>query len=236
MPPIVAETSRVQAALAMGWAVLEALPRATKSARLAMVAADILRTRAPRSFQATGLTPPPLIGWGKDRRFEVLDGWMRSISRIRGCQLARVDEPRRRRPRGFKMVVVVAENDHGSHWSAYIETPKGAIAQLGERLLCKQEVAGSIPAGSIRRIPAIKRDSTRKATRRRLRQVPDGSVLEASRPARTDPCRSGRLACRRQTAAPSAGGGAAGLTSHRTQKRRRDTSRSPTSRRRRSQS
>jgi hypothetical protein len=25
----------------------------------------------------------------------------------------------------------------------------GAIAQLGERLLCKQEVAGSIPAGSI---------------------------------------------------------------------------------------
>ena len=25
----------------------------------------------------------------------------------------------------------------------------GAIAQMGERLLCKQEVAGSIPAGSI---------------------------------------------------------------------------------------
>ena len=27
--------------------------------------------------------------------------------------------------------------------------PRGAIAQLAERLLCKQEVAGSIPAGSI---------------------------------------------------------------------------------------
>ena len=27
--------------------------------------------------------------------------------------------------------------------------PHGALAQLGERLLCKQEVAGSIPAGSI---------------------------------------------------------------------------------------
>ncbi len=26
---------------------------------------------------------------------------------------------------------------------------RGAIAQLGERLLCKQEVAGSIPAGSM---------------------------------------------------------------------------------------
>ncbi len=33
--------------------------------------------------------------------------------------------------------------------SAYIE-PLGAIAQLGERLLCKQEVTGSIPVGSIR--------------------------------------------------------------------------------------
>ena len=28
-------------------------------------------------------------------------------------------------------------------------TCQGAIAQMGERLLCKQEVAGSIPAGSI---------------------------------------------------------------------------------------
>jgi hypothetical protein len=29
--------------------------------------------------------------------------------------------------------------------------PTGAIAQLGERLLCKQEVIGSIPIGSTRR-------------------------------------------------------------------------------------
>ena len=28
--------------------------------------------------------------------------------------------------------------------------PQGAIAQLGERLLCKQEVTGSIPVGSTR--------------------------------------------------------------------------------------
>ena len=28
--------------------------------------------------------------------------------------------------------------------------PHGAIAQLGERLLCKQEVTGSIPVGSTR--------------------------------------------------------------------------------------
>ena len=28
------------------------------------------------------------------------------------------------------------------------QTKKGAIAQLGERLLCKQEVVGSIPTGS----------------------------------------------------------------------------------------
>ena len=32
----------------------------------------------------------------------------------------------------------------------------GAIAQLGERLLCKQEVVGSIPSGStIKYVPAI---------------------------------------------------------------------------------
>jgi hypothetical protein len=31
---------------------------------------------------------------------------------------------------------------------------RGAIAQMGERLLCKQEVAGSIPAGSIPEVPA----------------------------------------------------------------------------------
>src|SRR5215813_10455634 len=31
----------------------------------------------------------------------------------------------------------------------YNRSTTGAIAQLGERLLCKQEVAGSIPAGSI---------------------------------------------------------------------------------------
>ena len=39
---------------------------------------------------------------------------------------------------------------------AYIEAP-GAIAQLGERLLCKQEVTGSIPVGSIRAVPAQRR-------------------------------------------------------------------------------
>ena len=30
-----------------------------------------------------------------------------------------------------------------------LEVPKGALAQLGERLLCTQEVSGSIPLGSI---------------------------------------------------------------------------------------
>ena len=35
-----------------------------------------------------------------------------------------------------------------THTAVRLE-PDGAIAQLGERLLCTQEVAGSIPAGSI---------------------------------------------------------------------------------------
>src|SRR3954452_808096 len=39
---------------------------------------------------------------------------------------------------------------HGARrgWSPGYHRPRGALAQLGERLLCKQEVAGSIPAGS----------------------------------------------------------------------------------------
>jgi hypothetical protein len=35
-----------------------------------------------------------------------------------------------------------------SAWSDEDGTRRGAIAQLGERLLCKQEVIGSIPIGS----------------------------------------------------------------------------------------
>ena len=31
--------------------------------------------------------------------------------------------------------------------------PDGAVAQLGERLLCKQEVVGSIPSGSTKASP-----------------------------------------------------------------------------------
>ena len=42
-----------------------------------------------------------------------------------------------------------------SNWPRYnfgprSEWPKGAVAQLGERLICTQEVAGSIPTSSTR--------------------------------------------------------------------------------------
>ena len=37
---------------------------------------------------------------------------------------------------------------------------RGAIAQLGERLLCKQEVAGSIPAGSTNQPPVLSMSGT----------------------------------------------------------------------------
>ena len=44
-------------------------------------------------------------------------------------------------------------------------TPHGAIAQLGERLLCKQEVTGSIPVGSTSASwkPSAKRNAFRFA-------------------------------------------------------------------------
>src|SRR5262245_18608943 len=44
----------------------------------------------------------------------------------------------------------------------------GAIAQLGERLLCKQEVTGSIPVGSTR-ISMEDRNSARSAAKSALR-------------------------------------------------------------------
>ena len=37
---------------------------------------------------------------------------------------------------------------HGAHAYQLVETNCGGIAQLGERLLCKQEVIGSIPFAS----------------------------------------------------------------------------------------
>ena len=56
-------------------------------------------------------------------------------------------------------------------------TPEGAIAQLGERLLCKQEVVGSIPSGSTRRLDAAA--PSRQARRRKL--VREKKSIRASR-------------------------------------------------------
>ena len=50
----------------------------------------------------------------------------------------------------------------------------GAIAQLGERLLCKQEVTGSIPVGSTR----SPRNSAPSATRRSWQCVLFGCSLK----------------------------------------------------------
>ena len=47
--------------------------------------------------------------------------------------------------------------------------PRGAVAQLGERVLCKHEVAGSIPAGSTRNWRAGERHLTNKEERSGLK-------------------------------------------------------------------
>ena len=39
----------------------------------------------------------------------------------------------------------------------------GAVAQLGERLLCKQEVAGSIPVGSTRADKLLRESGSTRA-------------------------------------------------------------------------
>ena len=56
----------------------------------------------------------------------------------------------------------------------YESQGRGALAQLGERLVCNQEVTGSIPVRSMGNIPRQKHDGGRpRACRRR--------VLEANR-------------------------------------------------------
>ena len=59
-------------------------------------------------------------------------------------------------------------------------TNAGAIVQLGERLLCKQEVAGSIPAGSTSIEPGQNLSGNRTgAMLRLLFQEPRGSLEQS---------------------------------------------------------
>ena len=46
--------------------------------------------------------------------------------------------------RGQAVLISLQETNHGVH----LCIPCGALAQLGERLICIQEVIGSIPIGS----------------------------------------------------------------------------------------
>ena len=57
-----------------------------------------------------------------------------------------------------------------SAWPRQSTRPKGAIAQLGERVLCKHEVVGSIPSGSTR-MPVRKRDKVLPSGHRVVRRV-----------------------------------------------------------------
>jgi hypothetical protein len=87
------------------------------------------------------------------------------------------------------------------------------------------------PISSIPQSSATVRDSARRQVPKGLSQGSDGSVLEAFRSTPPSFACAGRAARRPSPTAPLSGG-TTGLTSPRTQKRRRDTSQSPTSRRR----
>ena len=54
---------------------------------------------------------------------------------------------------------------------------EGAIAQLGERLLCKQEVVGSIPSGSTSRARASSAENEFRARRQAARLVAGAGYL-----------------------------------------------------------
>ena len=64
--------------------------------------------------------------------------------RRRRCESCRPGAKRRPVMRFAGCGSAAGNPDANTHW-------RGAIAQLGERLLCKQEVVGSIPSGSTRR-------------------------------------------------------------------------------------
>jgi hypothetical protein len=58
----------------------------------------------------------------------------------------------------------------------------GAIAQLGERLVCNQKVAGSIPAGSTSSTPPAIRAMTRAQTNHSAQRTGDGAAKRGFAP------------------------------------------------------
>jgi hypothetical protein len=81
--------------------------------------------------------------------------------------------------------------------------PDGAIAQLGERLLCKQEVVGSIPSGStIGRADREgfaarhgRRCRISDIVKRRIVRMPPRKRGQAARPAALDRTADGQVSC-----------------------------------------
>ena len=67
--------------------------------------------------------------------------------------------------------------------------PYGAIAQLGERLLCKQEVTGSIPVGSTR----IAENATRRKSLSQCIFVLFGCSLTIRKKQGGSGCSNGRI-------------------------------------------
>jgi hypothetical protein len=58
--------------------------------------------------------------------------------------------------------------------------PVGAIAQLGERVLCKHEVVGSIPSGStIRQITSDNDGKNQTASMRKQLRIADFDIVKA---------------------------------------------------------
>jgi hypothetical protein len=57
----------------------------------------------------------------------------------------------------------------------------GAVAQLGERLICTQEVAGSIPTSSTRRVKRSARAGRDKPGRAQARNRWPGPVAQMAR-------------------------------------------------------
>ena len=72
------------------------------------------------------------------------------------------------------MYISACTAQHGLHVTVGGEDESGAIAQLGEHLLCKQGVGGSIPPGSTSGIPAARIQKRMSAAGIGFWLLPDG--------------------------------------------------------------
>jgi hypothetical protein len=111
------------------------------------------RPLSTRQWKNQGLLEAP-SGGSRRLRFSFFQGcfWERRLSRDNwACSSVWLERTPDKREVGSSSLPRPTTRGRGRGLEDRARRPAGAIAQLGERLLCKQEVVGSIPSGSTSR-------------------------------------------------------------------------------------